>query len=200
MARKNALWVCLVILLLFSIAMVKVGAQQTKVYVDPKSSNISEVGDIFTIKIRIVDVTNLYGFELKLGYDTTMLKITETAIQPFLNEPNYVVSNETNEDEGWYWLAATSWAPAAPKSGGGTLAEITFKATGIGNCTLNLYDVKLANSTAGLIPHQAINGEVTTLEQPDDSSEAFSLVNVAIVIVVAVSFVAALYYVKKKIL
>jgi hypothetical protein len=190
----------LVTLLLLSVSMVKVDAQQTKIYVNPKSSTVSDIGDVFTVKVTIADVTDLYGFELKLGYNTTILDIEKTTIQPFLNEPNYVIFDEMNEDEGWYLLAVTSWAPAAPKSGGGTLAEITFKATGIGNCTLDLYDVKLANSTAGLIPHQAINGEVTTLEQPDDSSEPFSLVNVAIVIVVAVSFVAALYYVKKKIL
>lgn len=159
--KKNIVWLLLVIPLLFTKVMVPVGAQTTVLSVNPKFSSSQE--SEFTIMVSIGQVTNLYGFQLKLGYNTTILDIVQVDIQPFLNEPTFVVRNETHEDEGWYSLAIASYPPASAKNGSGTLVTITFKVTSLGNCTLHLYDTMLANSKAEEIPHETIDGEVTTL-------------------------------------
>jgi hypothetical protein len=141
--------------------MLHVDAQTTALSVNPKFSSSRE--SEFTIRVSIDHVTNLYGFQLKLGYNTTILDIVQVDIQPFLKKPTYVAANETHEDEGWYSLAIASYPPASAKNGSGTLVTITFKVMSLGNCTLHLYDITLANSKAEEIPYETIDGEVTTL-------------------------------------
>lgn len=143
-------------------AIATVSAQETIISVEPQSYTAEDIGDVFTINVTVYNVADLYGFELKLRYNTTILDITKATIQPFLNEPTYTVKNEILEDEGRYWLAVASQRPAEPKSGSGPLVTLTFKVTGIGICALHLYDVKLADSEANAIFHRTIDGKVTS--------------------------------------
>ena len=154
---RNALLALL--LLVVSLAMTNgvMAQNETKLYVDPSTST-GLVGDIFSIDVVIANVANLYGFEFKLGYDTSVLDILNVSIQPFLNEPVFLSKDETNEDLGRYWLAISSTAPAEPKTGSGTLVTITFEVTADGTSVLDLYDTKLADPNAEPIPHEEIDG------------------------------------------
>jgi len=53
------------------------------VYVDPEVS-VGAVGQNFTININISNVTDLYGWEFKLGWNTTTLDVVEVYEGPFL--------------------------------------------------------------------------------------------------------------------
>lgn len=197
--KKNILWLSLTILLSFSAATVQVGAQTPVLSVKPDDP-AAGIGEKFTIKVYLAKVTDLYGFQFKLGYNTSILDIVQVDIKSFLKEPTYTVADEMNETEGWYSLAVTSLAEPPGKSGSGTLATITFKVTGLGNCTLDLYDDILVNSKAEEISHRTIDGEFTTSERPEEPSTPFPVEKIALVIVIAIFLVAALYYVKKRIL
>jgi len=144
----------------------KVEAESTAVvYVDPETS-YATLGQVFSVNVSVANVTDLYGFQLKLGYNTTILDIVEATFQPFLNDPTFVMKDEIDEDGGWYWLALVSFPPALGKSGSGPLVTLRFRVTGLGNCTLDLYDTELADNTAAYIDHSVEDGyfEFTLLE------------------------------------
>jgi hypothetical protein len=141
----------------------------TTLYVDPSSVTST---DEFTIDINVNGVTDLYGFEFKLEYDTSILDATGVTIDPFFtgdgecNTENncFLLKNETRDSNGLVWVAAALLNPAAPKSGSGTLATITFQVTGSGSCALDLYDSILGDNDANPIDHSPIDGYFSSIE------------------------------------
>jgi parallel beta-helix repeat protein len=127
----------------FNIQLAKASQAVTIVYVHP-SINYATMGQTFSVNVSIANVTDLCGFELHLGYDTTILDIVQVSIPPFLNEPTWLLKNEIDEDEGWYWVAIATWAHLDPSNGSGTLVTLTFEVTSIGSCILDLYGTLLA--------------------------------------------------------
>ena len=205
MRKKSALWVCLTTLLLFTTATFHVGAPETKVYVDPKSSTAPNIGQTFKIKITVADVNDLTGFEFKLLWNRTLLNVTATSYSapepwtsPFWvpSAPTIPLNNTYNATHGLFWLGCLN-LPLVPISGDFTLATLTFKVMDTGSCTLDLRDIELTNSEVNVIPHNAIDGEFTTFGR---AAEPFPVETVAVVIVIAIFLVAALYFVKKRIL
>jgi parallel beta-helix repeat protein len=80
----------------------------------------------FTVNITIASVVNLYSFELKLTYNTTVLDATDITVGPFLKSPYQVTKKIVDDDEGSLWLAVKSVPPAPSSNGSGVLATITF--------------------------------------------------------------------------
>lgn len=203
--KKNILWVCLVTSLFFNMAIIPVGAPKTKIYVDPKSYTAPDIDHVFTIKVTLTDVNNLTGFEFKLYWNRKLLKVTDATYEapPAWTSPFWIpdepLNNEYSSTHGLFWLGCLN-LPPTPIAGNFTLATLTFEVMSRGSCTLDLDETKLTDPKIELIPHDTIDGEFTTLAQPGAQSGPFSSVNVAIVIVIAIFFVATLYYVKKKIL
>ena len=142
----------------------------TVVYVDPPVSYVS-LGQTFSINVSIANVTDLYGYEFALSYNSTILKVTEVVIQPFLNKPTWPWMKNK---EGHVWVCDCSYRPAAPTSGSGTLVTITFNVIGTGDCEIDLGvpnascawepGTKLArvraNSNVEKIPHVSKSGHV----------------------------------------
>ena len=153
-------------------AIATVSAQETTISVEPHLYTAGDIGDVFTININIYSVADLYGFEFKLGYDTTLLDGIDVTLPlgHFLtpSDPTKLivgwqeVKDDYNATHGRVWLAVTLLSPEPPKSGSGILATITFNVTGIGSCALHLYDVGLADSKVKPISHRTIDGKVTT--------------------------------------
>lgn len=131
----------------------------TTLFVDP--SNITdptlEPGSTFSVNVKITDVVNLYGYEFKLQYDTTLLTATQVIVGSFF-EPGYTVwKNEINDDAGRVWLGVTqSQREPSGVSGSGTLAVITFIVDTSGESHFDLRDTKLGDPGAQPIPHNVI--------------------------------------------
>jgi hypothetical protein len=159
--------------LIISIAAVftvPVFASQTKIYVDPPS--IINPGltppQTFSITVKIFNVTNLYGYDFQLFYDTTILNGTTLTIPSnhFLKpvDPSklfivkQVIEDDYNSTHGRVWVAMTLINPEPSKTGSGILVTVTFKVTGIGSCALDLYNTKLSDPDAKKIDHTAEDG------------------------------------------
>ena len=82
-------------------------------------------GETFAVNVSISDVDNLYGYAFNMSYDTTILNATNVTRVPFLNEPTSGSIGIDNETRIVY-SNFTSTA-AAPVSGNGTVATITFQ-------------------------------------------------------------------------
>lgn len=123
----------------------------TIVKVEPYAST-ALVGETFTVNITLTDVQNLYGLEIALQWNASVLKIIswddrlgiESNPDGVLHEPIFLAKNETLPEQGRYVLAASSTAPAASFNGSGSIVRITFNVTNRGNTKLKL-ETKLAD-------------------------------------------------------
>lgn len=139
----------------------------TLVKVEP-STSIADVGQTFTVNITITDVQNLFGLEVTLDWDSSILQMVgadvwlgiESNLGGVLHEP--VWENETKEG-GRYMLYGTSVYRETPSfNGSGTIASVTFNVTNVESCKLNL-ETKLVNKpppggVASPITHATIDG------------------------------------------
>ena len=125
---------------------------ETIVKVEPYLS-FANVNETFTINITVVNVQNLYGIDITLNWNASILRpisidlrlgVNESRKDGVLYEPIFIAKNETILEEGKYLLVATSCDHAPPYNGTGNIVRITFKVIAIGNSTLSL-NTKLAD-------------------------------------------------------
>lgn len=121
-------------------------SSQTTVKLEPALCS-ANMGETFIANITIADVQNLYGLEVDVSWNASVLEIAEVDVRVgqaggALYSSVYVVENSTTDSQ--YVLAATSVAPAPPFNGTGTAATITFRVKDHGNSSLSvtsqLYD------------------------------------------------------------
>jgi hypothetical protein len=100
------------------------------------------VGTHFNITCEVHNVTNLYGADIQLTWDTTWIRhVTHQNMVPVethpggvLHSPTILVKDEVDEinpipglaPETHYWLAEGSMAPAAPFTGSGVVFRMEF--------------------------------------------------------------------------
>ncbi len=112
------------------------------------------VGDTVTVTIKMADAQNLFGLDVTLDWNPSILEFVsatpqlgvESHAEGVLHEStSYPIEVDDNSHiNGEYHLLATSTgASTASFSGSGTIATVTFKVVGSGSADLAL-DVELA--------------------------------------------------------
>ena len=133
-------------------------SSSTTVYVDPQTS-VGTIGQNFTININISNVIDLYGWEFKLGWNSTILDAVNVAEGSFLKSGGETFfTYKVNNTEGFVLVDCTLLGDVSGVNGNGTLASIEFHVKTYGNCTLDLYDTTLVSSSEQPIEHTAIDG------------------------------------------
>jgi hypothetical protein len=102
---------------------------------NPAGDPIPIPGTQFTVTIRIYNVTNLYGCDLKFTWNTTFLQYVnhsvyvprDTYVDGVLWNPVIPVADQVNTTEGTYEIAYASLAPAPSFNGTGTIFTMTFE-------------------------------------------------------------------------
>jgi hypothetical protein len=130
-----------------------------KVYVDPSRivDPILTPCKNFSISVKIMNATDLYSFEFKMSFNSSLLNAKAAVLGDFFPPsvaPNILIDNTA----GYIHFSASLSASETPKSGNGTLAIIEFHVEGIGKCDLHLYDVKLRDQTSQELPHEPADG------------------------------------------
>jgi hypothetical protein len=117
------------------------------VYIDPLVANPTTP---FSVAIKVGNVDELYGWEFKLSYNTTVLTATSVTVGPFLNNTyptstwGYVVKRDDTAGLVWVTQTVLYDNDGVPR-GSGTLATISFTIDSPGGAaSLQLYDTKLA--------------------------------------------------------
>jgi len=142
-------------------------------YLDPAEITVLE-GEEFTITVNIANVINLAGFDIRFGWDTSLLEyVSHTVHVPVedypdgvLHEPLIWIYDIVNENGvpgatpgTLYWLVvATLGGPGF--NGSGIVFEMTFCCIGIGESALHFYETTLVDVHAAPIPHEAVDGSV----------------------------------------
>jgi hypothetical protein len=178
--KMNKIGMFLISMLFLSLAVVikPVAGGATVVKVDPSLIEYHEdaTGQQFTVAIKIVDVTNLYGFDIRLRWNTTFLSYVSHFVHvPKDNYTDGVLWNpiippwedQVNATTGTYWVACASRYPAPSFNGTGTVFNMTFAVVHHpvqpqpdANITLQLYSTDLSNNVGAPIPHSTQDGTV----------------------------------------
>ena len=129
----------LLIPLLIQMAVVQ-ATPETVVEVEPYMTS-ANVGEQITINITVVDVQNLYGVEVALYWNSSILETMNINIR--LGETDGILYGEPlivedSTQKGKYVLAATSQTPAPSFNGSGSIVRITFNVTNRGDSKLDL--------------------------------------------------------------
>jgi hypothetical protein len=139
--------------------------QATIVRCDP-ATVAGPLGSTIDIDIYVENVVDLYGADVRLGFDPDVLEVVDadpatpgvqiTPLDDFLS-PDFVVRKGLGyaEDPDVIWYAATQVNPSEAVSGSGPLARITFRAQQPGTFTLPITYHKLARRDSLEIPSVA---------------------------------------------
>jgi len=149
---------------------------QTIVKVDPPTISVNK-GEVFTVNITVIDVQNLYGVEVDVRWNTSLLQLMDVDIRLGVNShPDGVLYehfiNITQENTGEYTIAATSYTPAPPFNGSGNIIRITFQAIDDGETAIDLetklYDYPPPDRVqreSQPIPYTTINGTIIIIPE-----------------------------------
>jgi hypothetical protein len=121
-------------------------------------------GDSFAADVNISGVTDLYGFELDLNFDPTVLQATDVLEGSFLpsgGDTFFIPGTIDNTVGSVTFNADTLLSAISGVNGGGTLLQFDFIATGVGASFLNLGNVLLLDSSGNEIASSITNGSVT---------------------------------------
>jgi hypothetical protein len=181
--QEAAIWLTVLSLFLSSGAGIKpTGASSTLIKVDPSllEYESNAVGEEFTVAINIIDVVNLYGFDIRFRWNTTFFEYVSHSIRvPRDTYPDGVlwkrqdspqileVKNEVNTTAGTYWIAYSSVTPAPSFNGSGTVFAITLRVIHhpqdpepTAETALQLYSTQLVDRSATPITHAVQHGTV----------------------------------------
>ena len=214
---KNIHWIILATLLMFGITLARVGTAspaETKIVVEPPEVKDLDPGTTFTVNITVTDIiTNdypgLYGWDVKLKFDSEILKVIEVIEGPFLKTINMttwemgLVLPKIDNSTGTITMGST-WlppVPAAGATGSGTLASITFEVASRGRTSLrfepkpktDLYTIIPPNIKWD-IPHTAVDGSF------DNGAGIELSIELIMVIITAVTVCCAgvFFYVRRR--
>jgi len=173
MNRKSITFISTLIILFLAMPIyeatveITLGFSATTVFVDPPTSMVAG-GQTFFIDIKISDVSDLYGWEFKLGWNPDLLNVVNVIEGNFLKQGGLTFFWQIiNNAEGYILVDCTLLGNVPGVSGSGTLATVKFYAENQGEIILDLYNTILLNSQEQTInPHTANDGTVT-VETPD---------------------------------
>jgi hypothetical protein len=170
---KIAIYLAIILLVAWVGAPMEAKAEFPQVFVYPPSQTVDTLGSVFTANVCISDVFNLYAYEFKLYYNSTVLNGTSVVEGPFLEESGQTTffykvafTDHYNSTYGIVWIDSTLEGNVLGIDGNGILATIRFNATASGNSiALSLRDVKLSDPNSNPIPYVSFDGTVTVLPE-----------------------------------
>ncbi len=123
------------------------------------------------VDIRVNDVKDLYGVDVKITFNPNVLEVVDgdaalpgIQIQPG-NLPDttgglgYIHTNKADNTAGTIEYVAVRKAPAAPQSGSGVVASITFRGKAAGTSPITLAAVVLSNQVAQPLQAELVSGQ-----------------------------------------
>lgn len=144
----------------------------TAVAISPASLEL-DCGETATVEVRISDVEDLFGVDIKVSYNPAVLEVVDsnattpgTQIQPgdlpdVSGGQGLIQVNTVDTTGGTVSYAAVRLNPAPAQSGSGVIAKITFKGKATGTSPITLVSAILADQTARAIPATLTNGSAS---------------------------------------
>lgn len=202
------------------------GSSNPVLSVIPKQTSV-QVGKTVVINITLSDVENLYGLDLTLDFNNSVVQLVSAKPDgsnpgsaagflgtasipggvlygsPLINDANAIDSgclyyNTSLSTVNEYHLFATSVNPASSFNGSGTIASLTFKVLTSGHSDLSLNSTLADHPDPGETTSEAISHTDVSGSVDVGQVPEFSLITALAVLAVVVTL--ALAFVKKKLL
>ena len=143
------------------------------VSIEPRITKVWGVEETFNINISVADVENLYGWETKLYFYSSILEALNVSEGFFLNRFggtffNFTVRNNYNATHGCIEAFNTLLGEIPGVNGTGVLLAVTFKTKELGISPLYLKDVILSDINGNSIPCTTIDGGVEVVSVVHD--------------------------------
>jgi hypothetical protein len=139
------------VLLLFMSPVNIKASEGTHIIFEPPLIELSSTP--VTVNVKIEDVQDLYGLQLDLYFDPTIVTVESIAPGDFL-DAGFVLDPKIDVAAGKAFLAYTQLAPQPARSGSGTIAVLTLRQTSCaGLSPLKLANVILSDRDGQAIPH-----------------------------------------------
>jgi hypothetical protein len=164
MNRKKIIIIsCLIIatILLAYLVFNMIINKPTTLYIDPQTIKRA-VGQDFTINISISNVADLYGWQLQLSWNKTILDVVNVTEGTFLKSHGQTFFSQKINDTGSLLSVCNRWGNVSGINGSGVLAAVQFHVKGSGECDLNLYETILVSSSEKSITHIVKSGKFGT--------------------------------------
>jgi len=177
--RKLSVFIVLIALLLTYHLILTSKAQnlgQTIVKVEPSTISVDKSEEC-TVNITVIDVQNLYGVEVVVRWNASLLRLISVDIRVGVeSHPDGILYkpfiNGTQENIGEYLIWATSYNPALPFNGSGNIIRMTFQAIDNGESIIDLetklYDYPPPDRVPREslpIPHTTLDGTITIIPE-----------------------------------
>jgi len=131
----------------------------TTVRIDPASQNVG-LGGTATTDVLVENVDNLYGFELHITFDPTLVEGVQVQPGSFLS-PDWEIDNTIDNANGIIDYALCQLNPSLPKSGDGILATITWRGKAVGTSPIHFTYVQLGAPGGVPIPATPQDSQIT---------------------------------------
>lgn len=174
--KGTMLYMIIVTLLIMSFA-VKGFAQTFTVSITPPTISIAP-GQEVTANVTIANAPSpgIYSYQLKVTYNTTLLNATNAEIpsdqmlKPVIKPTNVfiVAAGDIDPTLGQVSFAVTLLGEELGKTGGGTLASVTFAGLANGISTLGITELILVDGDGNQIPeasYTVVPGSVTVIPE-----------------------------------
>lgn len=167
--RRVVLWMA-VLAALAAVASA-VQAQTAAPVVVRVAPALAEVGagDTVDVAIEVVDVEELYGFDVTMTFDPQVVEVVDAdpdvsgiqVAQGLFLDPGFAVINAADNSAGSVHLVMTQLNPSLPKSGTGALVVVKLRGRQAGTSSaLTVVNPQLARRDGFLIAASAAAGEI----------------------------------------
>jgi len=117
-------------------------------------------GQTTTVDVQVEQISGLYGIELHLRFDPTVLQVVDAfpdaegvQVEPgAFPKPDFVVQNKVDNTAGTIDYAATQIPPTLPAEGAGTALRVTLVARRAQETTIEFRQFLLADNAGRNIP------------------------------------------------
>lgn len=173
-------------------------SQVTTLYIDPDNITVN-VGQNFTVEIKVSNVSDLYGWEFKLKWNPNLMNLVDIIEGSFLKQNgDTFFAKKVNNSEGFIIVDCTLLGNITGVSGGGTLALAQFHAKVQGEGMITLSETTLINSYEQTIPHIVHNGKAYAKpETVDVLSLLKSNIHIIVLIILIIGTISAIAYFAK---
>jgi len=161
---KSVAWFFALFTAFFILSACHVPAHATTVKLEPTMQSLN-AGDETTVRMNVQNVENLYGFQVKLVYDPSVISEVRAAKGPFLSGgfgtfTDGSVVTDSASPKRTRLLGMTLQGSVPGKGGSGTLVTFTLKTKGPGTSSLSLANLILIDAAGTQIPATAGTSQI----------------------------------------
>jgi len=159
MDKKIIVAASAIIILSILVGYMIISSRGTKLVVSPET-NTAAVGQSFAVNIQVSGVTDLYGWEIRLRWNSTILDAVNVTEGSFVkSQGDTYFTSKVNNTIGSMVVDGALVGDVKGIDGSGILVAIQFRVKANGKCDLDLYETSLIDSLEQKITHTVVNGK-----------------------------------------